>query len=198
MQGPDDWELLEITVEDGATIGSGAIILGGVTIGQRSDDRRGRGRQPATFRKDAIVRGEPARIRRARLVGAAPAEDRRQGAQDQAHVHPQRPVGHVDVVELDHLVEGDARAAEHLPEAGDARRQVEPAARPAGDLRVLVGPATDAARRGSSRRAGRSRAAAARRCSSCAGSAPTRGDARVVGRAAASSGRCSRLIRSSR
>jgi UDP-2-acetamido-3-amino-2,3-dideoxy-glucuronate N-acetyltransferase len=33
LQGPGDWELLEIIVESEATIGSGAVILGGVTIG---------------------------------------------------------------------------------------------------------------------------------------------------------------------
>lgn len=33
LQGPGDWELLEIAVEEGATIGSGTTILGGVTIG---------------------------------------------------------------------------------------------------------------------------------------------------------------------
>lgn len=32
-QSADDWELLPITVERGASIGSGAIVLGGVTIG---------------------------------------------------------------------------------------------------------------------------------------------------------------------
>jgi acetyltransferase-like isoleucine patch superfamily enzyme len=32
-QGPGDWELLPIVVEDGASIGSGAVVLGGVTIG---------------------------------------------------------------------------------------------------------------------------------------------------------------------
>ncbi|MFL5782456.1 MAG: acyltransferase [Thermoleophilaceae bacterium] len=32
-QGASDWELLPIVVEDGASIGSGAVVLGGVTIG---------------------------------------------------------------------------------------------------------------------------------------------------------------------
>ena len=32
-QGTDDWELLPIEVQEGASIGSGSIILGGVTIG---------------------------------------------------------------------------------------------------------------------------------------------------------------------
>src|SRR4051812_20580734 len=33
LQTEDDWELLETVVEDGASIGSGAVILGGVRIG---------------------------------------------------------------------------------------------------------------------------------------------------------------------
>jgi UDP-2-acetamido-3-amino-2,3-dideoxy-glucuronate N-acetyltransferase len=32
-QGPGDWKLLPIVVEDGASIGSGAVVLGGVTVG---------------------------------------------------------------------------------------------------------------------------------------------------------------------
>jgi UDP-2-acetamido-3-amino-2,3-dideoxy-glucuronate N-acetyltransferase len=33
LQEADDWELLPIVVERGASLGSGAVILGGVTIG---------------------------------------------------------------------------------------------------------------------------------------------------------------------
>jgi acetyltransferase-like isoleucine patch superfamily enzyme len=33
LQTDDDWELIETWVEDGASIGSGAVILGGVRIG---------------------------------------------------------------------------------------------------------------------------------------------------------------------
>jgi acetyltransferase-like isoleucine patch superfamily enzyme len=33
LQGPDDWELLETRVEEDASIGSGAVVLGGVTVG---------------------------------------------------------------------------------------------------------------------------------------------------------------------
>jgi acetyltransferase-like isoleucine patch superfamily enzyme len=33
LQTDADWELLESVVEDGASIGSGAVILGGVRIG---------------------------------------------------------------------------------------------------------------------------------------------------------------------
>jgi acetyltransferase-like isoleucine patch superfamily enzyme len=34
LQGAEDWELVETRVERGASIGSGAVILGGVTIGE--------------------------------------------------------------------------------------------------------------------------------------------------------------------
>jgi UDP-2-acetamido-3-amino-2,3-dideoxy-glucuronate N-acetyltransferase len=33
LQGPEDWTLLETVVERGASLGSGAIILGGVRVG---------------------------------------------------------------------------------------------------------------------------------------------------------------------
>jgi UDP-2-acetamido-3-amino-2,3-dideoxy-glucuronate N-acetyltransferase len=33
LQGADDWTLLQTTVEHGASIGSGAVVLGGVRIG---------------------------------------------------------------------------------------------------------------------------------------------------------------------
>jgi acetyltransferase-like isoleucine patch superfamily enzyme len=36
LAGDEDWELLPVTVEDGAAIGSGAVVLGGVTIGARA------------------------------------------------------------------------------------------------------------------------------------------------------------------
>jgi len=36
LQGGDDWALLPTRVERGAAIGSGAVILGGVTIGAQS------------------------------------------------------------------------------------------------------------------------------------------------------------------
>ena len=36
LQTEDDWQLLTTTVEQGATIGSGAVILGGVRIGRRA------------------------------------------------------------------------------------------------------------------------------------------------------------------
>jgi acetyltransferase-like isoleucine patch superfamily enzyme len=36
LQEPDDWQLLQTVVEDGASIGSGAVVLGGVRIGRGS------------------------------------------------------------------------------------------------------------------------------------------------------------------
>jgi acetyltransferase-like isoleucine patch superfamily enzyme len=33
LQGPEDWELMTTTVGNGASLGSGAVILGGVRIG---------------------------------------------------------------------------------------------------------------------------------------------------------------------
>lgn len=36
MQGPEDWQLLETRVERGATIGSAAVIFGGITVGARA------------------------------------------------------------------------------------------------------------------------------------------------------------------
>ena len=60
LQSADDWELLETTVERGATIGSGATILGGVRIGR--DALVGAG---AVVTRDvepgATVAGNPAR-----------------------------------------------------------------------------------------------------------------------------------------
>lgn len=60
LQGPDDWELLETRVQDGASIGSGAVVLGGVTVG--ADALIGAG---AVVTRDvapgAVVAGNPAR-----------------------------------------------------------------------------------------------------------------------------------------
>jgi UDP-2-acetamido-3-amino-2,3-dideoxy-glucuronate N-acetyltransferase len=36
LQTSDDWELLTTIVEDGASLGSGAVILGGVSIGEEA------------------------------------------------------------------------------------------------------------------------------------------------------------------
>jgi acetyltransferase-like isoleucine patch superfamily enzyme len=36
LQGSEDWVLLETVVEEGASLGSGAIVLGGVRVGARA------------------------------------------------------------------------------------------------------------------------------------------------------------------
>jgi UDP-2-acetamido-3-amino-2,3-dideoxy-glucuronate N-acetyltransferase len=63
LQGPDDWELRETRIEDGASIGSGAVILGGITVG--GDALVGAG---AVVTRDvppaAVVAGNPARALR--------------------------------------------------------------------------------------------------------------------------------------
>ena len=60
LQTEDDWELLPITVEQGASIGSGAIVLGGVRIGRTATVGAG-----AVVTRDVepgqIVAGIPAR-----------------------------------------------------------------------------------------------------------------------------------------
>jgi UDP-2-acetamido-3-amino-2,3-dideoxy-glucuronate N-acetyltransferase len=62
LAGPDDWTLLRVRVGDGVTIGSGAIVMGGVTIGR--DATIGAG---AVVTRDVaeaeIVAGVPARVR---------------------------------------------------------------------------------------------------------------------------------------
>jgi acetyltransferase-like isoleucine patch superfamily enzyme len=61
LQGPDDWELLRTVVAAGATIGSGAIILGGISIGECALVGAG-----AVVTRDvrprATVVGSPARV----------------------------------------------------------------------------------------------------------------------------------------
>jgi acetyltransferase-like isoleucine patch superfamily enzyme len=65
LSGSGDWTLLETVVERGASIGSGAVLLGGVTIGPRALVGAG-----AVVTRDVgageIVAGVPARLLRAR------------------------------------------------------------------------------------------------------------------------------------
>ena len=60
VQAADDWQLAETVVERGASLGSGAVILGGIRIGARATVGAGavvtRDVQP-----DAVVVGSPAR-----------------------------------------------------------------------------------------------------------------------------------------
>jgi acetyltransferase-like isoleucine patch superfamily enzyme len=60
-QGEDDWERLETMVEGGATLGSGAVVMGGVRIGARAMVGAG-----AVVTRDVApgetVAGNPARL----------------------------------------------------------------------------------------------------------------------------------------
>ena len=60
LQTEDDWELLPTTVEHGASIGSGAIVLGGIRIGRAATVGAG-----AVVTRDVepgqVVAGNPAR-----------------------------------------------------------------------------------------------------------------------------------------
>ena len=62
LAGPDDWTLLGVRVADGATIGSGAIVMGGVSIGRGAMIGAG-----AVVTRDVsageVVAGVPARVR---------------------------------------------------------------------------------------------------------------------------------------
>jgi acetyltransferase-like isoleucine patch superfamily enzyme len=61
LQTEDDWTLLETRIEDGASLGSGAVILGGVTVGANAVVGAG-----AVVTRDVppggTVAGVPARI----------------------------------------------------------------------------------------------------------------------------------------
>ena len=61
LQGDEDWELLRITIRRRASIGSGAIVLGGVTVGEGALVGAG-----AVVTRDVepreVVAGVPARV----------------------------------------------------------------------------------------------------------------------------------------
>ncbi|HEX8066689.1 MAG TPA: acyltransferase [Thermoleophilaceae bacterium] len=67
-QSAADWELLPIVVRDGASIGSGAVVLGGVTIGSRALIGAG-AVVTGDVRAGAVVAGVPARERAAASRG---------------------------------------------------------------------------------------------------------------------------------
>src|SRR5829696_8797879 len=71
------------------------------------------------------------------LVGSPPAEDDGDGPEQQPQIAGDAPVGDVQVVELQHLLERDRRPSEDLPETRDAGRQIDAPAPPADD--VLIG-----------------------------------------------------------
>jgi UDP-2-acetamido-3-amino-2,3-dideoxy-glucuronate N-acetyltransferase len=60
LQAADDWELLPTVVEAGATLGSGAIVMGGVRIGTRALVGAG-AVVTSDVRPGEIVVGNPAR-----------------------------------------------------------------------------------------------------------------------------------------
>src|SRR4051794_37535184 len=70
LQTEDDWELMETVIEDGASLGSGSVILGGVTVGKGAVVGAG-----AVVTRDvpagATVAGSPARALQQRARVAA-------------------------------------------------------------------------------------------------------------------------------
>ena len=90
-----------------------------------------------------LVGSNPTPTATSRSLGAgsvrrAYAGQRGDGEHDQPHVLAQRPVRHVQVVELRHLVERDVARSQHLPQTGHARLQVEASSRPGFDVLILV------------------------------------------------------------
>jgi UDP-2-acetamido-3-amino-2,3-dideoxy-glucuronate N-acetyltransferase len=60
-QGPSDWELERTLVQSGASLGSGAILLGGVTVGRNAIVGAGTV-VTRDVPADTIVAGNPARV----------------------------------------------------------------------------------------------------------------------------------------
>jgi acetyltransferase-like isoleucine patch superfamily enzyme len=60
LQCDDDWELLRTTIADGASLGSGAVVLGGVTVGEGALVGAG-AVVTADVAPGAVVAGVPAR-----------------------------------------------------------------------------------------------------------------------------------------
>src|SRR5260221_5992778 len=69
---------------------------------------------------------------------ATAGEDDRKRPHDQLDIPPQRPVVHVEMVKLHHLLELDVLSVEHLPNTCHAGCEVEALACPPVDLLVLV------------------------------------------------------------
>ena len=63
LQTEEDWEVLRTTVEQGATIGSGALILGGRANRSRSTGRCRLRRHSGRRSHGQVVAGNPARTR---------------------------------------------------------------------------------------------------------------------------------------
>lgn len=75
IQTESDWQMEETRIREGASIGSGAIIMCGVTIGERAMVGAG-----ALVTRDvppyAVVAGHPARVRRLMLAENGASEKR--------------------------------------------------------------------------------------------------------------------------
>jgi acetyltransferase-like isoleucine patch superfamily enzyme len=74
LQSASDWELLPTVVERGASLGSGAVVLGGVTIGAGALVGAG-AVVTADVEPGAVVAGVPARSRTATYRAAFSAQE---------------------------------------------------------------------------------------------------------------------------
>ena len=109
---------------DGASLEIGEQPWEVLRLVVRRDRRRRAGRSRSAAAGAPFASGLDVlslRKRSTPLVRAPLAEHDRDRLAEDLQVPPERPVRHVEVVELDHLVERDVVAAEHLPEARDAR-----------------------------------------------------------------------------